>query len=346
MAEARDVVTLTVGGRRFEAWKTVSVAKGIADVAGAFSLEYAERTSETSEPVRVRRGESCVVSVGGETVITGWIDAATPDFDPENRTLRVEGRDKASDLVDCSALNTPGVWRGRTLIQIATDLVKPFGLSIEAAADVGQPFRQFAIEQGETVWDAIERLARFRGLLAVSTAEGGLRFIRPGQARAGFSLRQGVELIAASAGHDGRDRFSTYVLKGQSAGDDEVNGVAAAGPRAEVTDPGVTRHRPLLIIAEEQATLSSLRDRAAWEASRRAAEGETADLTVQGWRDPTGAIWKADQLVRVVSSWLDIDAEMLIADVTFSLTPETGSTTVLRCVPPDAYRPEPPEAQA
>lgn len=341
-----DVVVLKVGGRRFDAWTSVSVSKGIRDVAGAFSLEYAERTSEAGELRKIRRGESCQVLVGDEVVVTGWIDVSAPSFDARSRTLSVEGRDKACDLVDCSAMNTPGVWKNRTLSQIANDLVSPFGLSIEVRADVGAAFKSFALQQGESVWEAIERLARFRGMLAISTTVGGVAFIKPGQRKAGFTLRQGETILAASASDDGRDRFSKYVVKGQSAGDDDVNGATASGPKAEANDAGVTRYRPLLVVGEEQATLSSLRDRAGWEASTRAAAGSPVDLTVQGWRDPSGEIWQANQLVPVVAPWLDLDGEVLIADVTFSLTPDNGRITVLSCAPPDAYRPEPSGAKS
>lgn len=344
MAEAPDIVTLKVSGQRFEGWTAVSVSKGIKNPAGAFSLEYAKRTDQEAPPVSIPPGAACEVLIGGQTVITGWVDATNPSFDATSRSLRVEGRDKACDLIDCSALNRPGIWKARTLIQIASDLVAPFGIAISARADVGPAFKSFAIQQGETVWEALERLARFRGLLAVSTPAGAVEFIQPGQTRAGFSLVQGEQLLSASAGHDARDRFSRYVLKGQSAGDDEVNGAAAASPSAEATDPAITRHRPMLIVAEEQATLASLRARAGWEASVRAAVGERVDLTVQGWRDPAGDIWAADLIVPVTAPWIDVEGDLLIADVTFTLDNDGGSTTTLACTPPDAYRPEPPAA--
>jgi prophage tail gpP-like protein len=344
MAEA-DRVELKVAGRLFSSWKDVSVSRGIANPSGAFSLTYAERTNAGAPPEGIRPGMACEVLIGGETVINGFVDAPAPGFDSESRTLSVTGRDRTADLVDCSAMNSPGVWRGRTMAQIATDLIAPFGLAVEVRADAGAPFKAFAIQQGETVWEAIERLARFRGLLAVATPAGGVAFIRPGQRRAAFSLRQGVNLKAGQAEHDHSQRFSRYVVKGQSAGDDDVNGAAAAGPSAEATDPAVKRHRPLMVIAEEQATLASLTARAGWEANLRAAEGERVALTVQGWRDPAGAIWSADLVVPVFSPWLDIDGDQLIADVTFQLDGQGGSTTVLSCAPADAYRPAPPSAE-
>lgn len=343
--ETPDVVTLKVRGQVFEGWTSVRVSKGIQNPAGVFSLEYAQRTDGPAPPVGIRTGDACEVSIGGAPVITGWVDATNPTFDARGRSLRVDGRDKAGDLVDCSALNSPGVWRDRTLVQIAADLAAPFGLSITAQADVGPPFKAFALQQGETVWEAIERLARFRGLLAVSDAAGAVAFIKPGLVRAGFSLVQGEQLLAGSANHAAADRFSRYVLKGQSAGDDAINGASAAGPSAEAVDAAITRYRPILIMAEEQATIASLKARAGWEASVRAAAGERPDLTVQGWRDPHGAIWKADLVVPVSAPWLDVEGDQLIADVTFSLDDTGGSTTTLTCAPPDAWRPEPPAGE-
>lgn len=345
MAEpAPDIVTLKVAGRLFEGWKVVSVSKGIKHPAGAFALEYVQREDGPAPPTIIRAGDACEVLIGGETVITGWVDATNPAFDADGRSLRVEGRDKAADLVDCSALNTPGRWKDRTLLQIATDLAAPFGIVVTARTSVGDPFKSFALQQGETVWEALERLARFRGLLAVSTPAGAVEFITPGQVKAAFSLKQGEQIKAADAEHDARDRFSRYVLKGQSAGDDDVNGAAAAGPAASATDAAIRRHRPLLIVAEEQATLASLAARAGWEASVRAAQGQRVNITVQGWRDPAGAVWAADLVVPVSAPWVDIEGDQLIADVTFSLDDDGGSQTTLACVPPDAFRPEPPAA--
>lgn len=341
-----DVVTLKVGGQAFEGWTSVSVQKGIRNPAGAFNLDFAERVRAESAPLAIGRGDACEVLVGGEVVITGWIDKSSPGFDAGSRTLSVSGRDKAGDLVDCAALNKPGVWRGRTLTQIAQDLVSPFGLTVTAKADVGAPFAQFALQQGETVWSAIERLTRFRGLLAAPTPAGQIELIQPGQRRADFALAQGENLLSGSAVHDDADRFSLYVLKGQSAGNDEVNGRAAAGPSAEVTDAGVRRYRPTLIVAEDQATLASLRARAGWEASVRSANASAITVEVQGWRAPDGKLWSADLVVPVRSTWLDVDRDLLIADVEFKLDANGGSVTRLSCAPPDAYRPQPPAAEA
>src|SRR3546814_9072431 len=84
---------------------------------------------EPGKPDRwtIRAGEACRVLLGGEVVINGWIDSVAPSFSVDNHAIRVTGRDRAADLVDCAAVHKPGSWSGRKLEQIATELVKPFG---------------------------------------------------------------------------------------------------------------------------------------------------------------------------------------------------------------------------
>ena len=338
-------VTLEVDGRAFEGWTTVRVAKGLQNPAGAFDLTYAARRADGQPPQGIKAGAACRVLIGGEAVIGGYVDQHDGEVDARAVRLTVRGRDRAADLVDCSALNAPGSWRNRTLAQIAQDLVAPFGLSAELAADPGEPFKSFALQQGETVWEALERLTKFRGLMVTSDGDGAIRLIRPGARRAGFSLSIGEQILAAAGGVDMTDRFARYVVKGQAAGDEEVNGRAASGPSAEAADPGARAGRTLLIVAEEQATLASLKTRAGWEANVRAARSEGWRVTVQGWRDPSGALWAADLVVPMRAAEIGLDGDQLVVDVAFSLDPEGGSLTELTCAPPGAWTPEPPPAE-
>lgn len=347
MAEpVQDRVQLLVAGRLYEGWTEVEVVKGVRDLAGAFTLQWRDRDAAGRPLPPIRRGDACEVRIasedgGGETVISGFVDQARAELDADRRSLTVSGRDRAADLVDCSALHSPGRWRDRTLAQIAAELIAPFGLSVRVEGDAGPPFARFALQQGETVFEALERLVRFRGLMIKADRAGGVVLHRPGGRRAAFSLKEGVQPLRLSAVDDGADRFSLYVLKGQSAGSDALNGEAAAGPKAEARDPGVGRHRPLLVLAEAEATLANLAARAGWEANVRAAEGRSLEITVQGWRDPTGALWSADLVVAVEAPSVDVSGDWLIADVAFRLSEDEGSTTALSLSPPDAYRPEP-----
>lgn len=332
-----DLVTLQIAGRQFEGWTSCEVVRGIDAASSAFSLNLsAKDPTKVDEAREITTGQACEVLIGGEKVISGFIDDVAPSFSADDHAITITGRGRVADLVDCSALHKPGSWKGRTIAQIAAELVKPFGLKVTAKTPIGAAFARFALQPGESVIDALGRAAAFRGVLLVENAAGDLEIVNPGASKVTFALADGVNIWRARGVHSARDRFSRYVVKGQSAGDDHLNGAAAAGARGEATDPAITRYRPLLIMAEDQATTATLKTRAAWEATVRAAKAQTAEIEVHGWRDPAGAVWAPNVVVPVDSPWLKIQGDMLITGVRYSLT-EEGSIATLTITRPEAY---------
>lgn len=332
-----DRVTLKIAGRLFEGWTGCEVDRGIDVVSGAFSLTASDRDPTRLDEKRdIATGQTCEILIGGEVVISGHIDAVEPWFSATDHSMTISGRGRAADLVDSSAVHRPGSWAGRTIAQIAAELAKPFGIKVTAKTPVGAAFARFALQPGESVIDALARAAAFRGVLLVETPAGDLEIVTPGAARASFALVQGLNILAGRGRHDAADRFSRYIVKGQSAGDDHLNGAAAAGVRGEATDPAVTRYRPLIVMADDQATTGSLKTRAAWEATVRAGKSQSAELDMEGWRDPAGAVWSPNLVVPIDAPWLDIQADMLISRVRYSLR-EDGAVTVLTITPREAF---------
>ena len=347
MADPQEAVTLAVGGGRHEGWTSIRVTRAIDSLASSFSLELTERWADRPTRFTLEAGVSCAVEIGGETVITGYIDTLDPGIDPQQHSIAIGGRDRAADLIDCSAIATPGSWRGASLEAIAAELAKPFGITVTARAPTGPPLRQFALQQGESVQAVIERLGRFAGLLAVSTPAGMVELIAPAESAPVMTLIEGVNILSASATHDVTGRFSDYLVKGQAAGDDHVNGRTVAGPSGSATDPAVKRHRPLLLIAEEQSTLANLAVRARWEASTRAGRAQTAQVTLLGWRRPDGALHAPASTVTLDAPSLFMTGAMLVQQVALVLD-ERGEVAELTLVPPAAWSqlPVPEKAEA
>ena len=65
-----------------------------------------------------------------------------------------------------------------------------------------------------------------------------------------------------------------------------------------------------------------------------------------GWRQQgfTGPLWAPNLLVSIRSPWLRLDGEMLIRQCTFTRDPQGGTETVLEIISPQAFDPEPPDA--
>jgi prophage tail gpP-like protein len=329
-------LALKLGGKRYEGWTSARITRSIESVCGEYDVEIVAREFTDAPRWPLRTGEECTIEIDGETVITGYIDAINPQIDDRSYGIAITGRDRAGDLVDCSAVAKPGSWTGQSIEAIASELAKPFGIDIVAKVSTGEKVKRFALQQGETVYAAIERLARYRGLLAVSNARGQVELIRPGAGDVVAQLVEGKTMIAGSATHDARDRFSDYIIKGQSSGDDRLNGKAAASIKGEARDPALARYRPLIVIGEDQSTVANLRQRAAWEASTRAAKAQRAQISVPGWRTPSGELWRPDLLVGVKSPFLLVEGTMLVSEVALAKD-DRGTVTDLTVTPPEAW---------
>lgn len=336
-----EVPRLVIGGDEYAGWTSLIVSRGIERAAASFRIELTERWPGRQEDWRILPGDACELYMGDDLVVTGHVEQFRPTFEAEDHFVRVGGRSKTGDLIDSSAVVRSGQFKGYDLQQIAEALAEPFGIEVEAEVDVGEPFDDVQVQQGESVFDLIERLCRMRALLATDTPDGALRLTQAGEGRAEGALIQGDNILRAAGDLDWSRRHSHYIVKGQAAGNDQRAGEAAAQPVAEQRDPAIERHRPLIIVAESGIDDADAEKRARWEAKRRAGRAVRANIEVQGWRQtPGGRLWTPNEMVSVDAPWLGLSREMLVTEVVFQLS-EIGTVTTLQLGLPDAFKPEP-----
>lgn len=350
-----DDLQLLVNGQVYAGWTSLGVTRAMDAAAGAFTVSLTERwegqdgAAAQIEPWPILPGDTCEVRLGGKVMISGYVDIFKPSFSATDHTINIQGRDKTSDLIDCSAIHKPDEWKNITVLKLAQILCEPFGIKAKADVDVGAPFPVVKLQQGETAFEAIERYAQQRKLLAMPDGAGGLLLTRTGTRRASTSLEQGVNIKTANGSIDHSQRFNQYLVKGQTAYSDDTDGETESHVEGRVTDSGIQRYRPMLIVAEADGNTNSALERATWEANTRLGKSATAQITVQGWRQvPGGELWLPNMLVYVKSPWLRMDGEMLIRQVTFNRESEDGSegtTCQLDICSPQAYAPEPPDSK-
>jgi prophage tail gpP-like protein len=330
-------VQLLVGGVAYSGWTSVEIERGIDQMAGTFSLRLAAKERTGAEDWPISEGAECRVVLAGEPLITGYIDSITSFLGPDERGVGVRGRDRTADLVDCAAIHSTGSWTGRKLEQIAAELIQPFGITLELAGDTGAPFRKFALQQGETVFAAIERMCRYRGLVAWSAGDGLLRIGNPDGGTSIGRLVEGENVIFANGTRDLSDRFSDYIVKGQASGSDERSGAAVAQVRGEASDPEITRYRPMLVIGEEQSDPASLAQRARWEAAVRSGRGRPAQITIPGWLTQGGKPFQHGMRADCDVPGARLAGQMLIERVRFTRDSDGGTVSTFDLVPPEAW---------
>lgn len=341
------MITVTIDGVRHTGWTSAEITRSLEQAAGTYRLAMTERDPGRVSPRAYRPGAAATVEADGERVISGWVDAVRPRYDAGSHGIELAGRDAVGDLVDCSAASEPGEWRDARLDEIAAALAAPYGIRVTVEAHLGAAFRRFRIEEGETVYEALERGCRLRGVLPLSDGSGGLVLGRPVRSRAAVVLRRGETILSASGESDWRGRYGAYRVLGQQPGSDFLGASQAAHVHGEATDPAVTRHRPLTVLAEQALDDAEAVERAAWEADVRAARARRLSVEVRGWRErgETGALWAPGRVVRVEDDWLGVRADLLVGAVRYTLADE-GTRATLALSPPAAYSGQPPAEEA
>lgn len=336
-------VRLLIGGLEFGGWKAVSIQAGIERQVRDFDLTITNKWPGNAEiPRRVHPGDLCELFIGDDKVLTGYVDATPITYDAKSVTVGVRGRSKTADLVDCAAINSPGRWSRAKIERIAADLAAPYGVQVSAQVDTGEPLSH-AIEQGETVFESIERMLKLRQQLATDDVDGRLVFIEVGSAgRAATALELGKNIKGCEAPLDYKDVFTEYTVKGQRPGSDDEFGEDVAGETATITDDTISRRRVLVIKQGGHCDGASAKDRVAYERAHRKAMALATTYTVQGWRQEDGSLWLQNQLVRVIDPLVGFDDEFVIAEVNYKLSRE-GMLTTIKVGPKDGYVNKPPK---
>lgn len=332
------MIELKVNGGIFGGWESAEIKVGIEQISGTFRLGVTERWPGQTTPTPILPGFEALVLLDGAPVISGYLDSVEPSYDMQYHTLSLSGRDKTGDLVDCCGVHKTGQWTNRNLFQIAQDICQPFNIPVINQTDVGDPLPPFNIQEGERAFEALDRMARMRAVLLMSDGLGNLIITRAGQQRAATELVEGVNIKAANARFDWKERFSTYTVKGQHQGSDTAPADAARGPVGNAIDPVIQslRYRPLVLLAEDQGHIASLTQRAEWERNVRIGRANRATITVQGWAHADG-LWKPNTLVRLRSPRLYADLDLLITAVTYRLDLANGTTCDLELCRPEAF---------
>lgn len=317
-------VQIQVGGTSFGGWTGFEVTASVKNACRTFSLNMAEIPGGIWA---LMAGNPCQVFCDQGLLIDGYIDDFSPGFSANSHDITVSGRSKSADFVDCAAIYKKGNIKKETILKIGQLLAEPFGVNIESDEEL-EKIPNFQIKQGETCFEALERLAKTQGLLLIGTANGGIDITKAKDKRQAGALIEGKNIINARATFSHSKRFSEYIIKGQSKSDGKL--------KHNENDTGITRHRPTIIVADGDLDNSRCEKRAIWTKDRAAGEGTRATITVQGMADTINDLFEPNNLIFLNSEKLKISQDMLIEAVTFSKN-SSGTFSSLTLVDPRAY---------
>jgi prophage tail gpP-like protein len=139
LASGVDDVTIQTGSQQFQGWQTVSITRSCETIPNSWALTASAEFLQGAALAGTRPGQSCLIYIGSDLVITGWIDRRSIPIDAHNHQVALSGRRITRYLVDCSAnlVNDPtihgGMINGVNTLRVARSLCKADGITARLA---------------------------------------------------------------------------------------------------------------------------------------------------------------------------------------------------------------------
>lgn len=349
-----NLFTLRVNNRDFSGWSSVRVTRRLIGCPSDFDISLTERFPGRPDLIAVEAGQPCTILLGPDPVMTGWIDRYSASISPTQHEVRVQGRSKCEDIVDCMVTSDQITGMQiicTNLLDLATDLCKPYGITVTSLTGDKVPVSlpggaplQFNAVLTETPFEIIERVARFAGVLVYDDGNGNLVLANVGTSSHSSGFAEGVNVQAAAVSYSMDGRFSEYlpVLMNVNFYSDKGGSGTQSFPK--VFDEGVGRFRQRIIVSEQMPLGQSFATkRAQWEAARRAGLSQSVHITCDNWRDSEQILWQPNAFAPIVLPTLKLTPAnpWVIGEVTYSIDPARGTTAELLVMPRDAFLPEP-----
>lgn len=336
-------VVVEIDGKSHNSWKNYDIDSDFLIPADAFAFDIGVPSDSTVLPDY--SGAEVKVRINDTLVMTGIVDTVQHGISKTNRTYRLNGRDKASVLVDCSAPITNV--KGLTVLDAVKKIVEPLGIKqVQLKAENNPLLDKVDIDVGETAWNAAMRCANSAGLHLWFEPNGvlivgGADYSTPPVATL-CCMKDGSQnnFEQADLSFDVSNRFSEITFLAQShgkQGQDNKNDL-----KWVYKDSDMTTYKPKTVVVSDVDNLEALQKWAKKYIADSILEGFTLTIIVPDHKMQDGTLWQPGQRVHVICEEYDIDAIFFLMGRRFMLSRQGGTQTELRFKQdgiwtPDAY---------
>lgn len=286
-------------------------------------------------------------------LIDGYIDSIDMSYSDRTNNVSFGFRSKVADLVDSTAITDSRKWKKAPLIKIAKDILADYSgiepaivtTDPEALKNSAKPFDTFSLQDEETVFDALLRLAKARGLFLMSDENNQVLFATAGAIPSGLSFINAGGITNVKTGNKSsnfQDRYSEYRVYCQHAGSAVYSGATITSDNVAVeTDEALSgRVRPLVICAESSDLKANLPARAKWERNVRAGKSVRLSYTINAPSEKFPALIRPNTLALVNDDTFELNGQYLIAGVNLSSS-LSGQTAMIELAEPGAFTTKP-----
>ena len=246
-----DDLTMIANDREIGGWQSIRITRGIERMPSDFAVQMTERWPGEAQGYFdvIQAGDAVAVKLGGDLVLTGYVDRFVPTYSANQHSISVTGRSKCLDLLDCSADWPNGQLANVTTIDLAKKLAAPYGISVLLQATDNYIVPQYNVCFGESAFSIIEFHCRYTALLAYDNPDGNLVLARAGTTQAASGFSEGVNVQRASMAYAMDQRFAEYRIVRQTL--NVLNDTGQGGFLIKsITDSNVRKPRLKYIVSD------------------------------------------------------------------------------------------------
>lgn len=335
-------VTLVSEGVTWEGWKSLTIQQTLDKAQHSFSMTTTDRFQEGLDRWNISGGSSVDVYFDTSLAFSGYVQKYSPSLTATEHAISISGESKAIDAVQGSH-DGSYFWRDVSAESIIEEVLEPMGFE----ATIDKPLEAigpegFRAAVNSSPFDIVKRLAERNGLLVFTDNEGNFRLSDSSNQVTFTEIGRG-DYIEISAEHDVSKSYSEIIVKGQrntfSVGFQDQQRM-----EHRVQNSSQTRHRPLVVITTGQEVEQ---DKLAQYIHRRlAGDSVTASVVLKTPYDKDGNLWGVGQRIWLNEPIVDIDQELIISSVDFTLDESSGFKTTLGLKVPETYTIDPAQARA
>lgn len=340
-------VVVEIDSKQHKVWKSYDVDSDFQIPADAFSFEIGVPANNAVLPDF--SGKTAKVLIDGKLVMTGIVDTTRHSLRKGSRTYSLNGRDRASILVDSSAQITNV--KGLTVLDAVKKIAEPLGIkNIQLKAEKNPLLDKVDIDVGIDAATAIGRITNSAGLHWWFDPKGvlivgGADYSTPPVDML-YCTREGKynNFTDIEVMFDVANRFSEVTFLAQSHGkksDDNKNDL-----KWVYRDPDFPFYKPKTVVLGDCENLESLQKQAKKQLSDWQLDAFDMKIVVPGHTTTDGTLWEAGQRVHVICEEYDIDAIFFLMGRRFMLSKTEGTRTELRFKQDGVWTPDAYEAKA
>lgn len=323
-----DNIIIRIDGITLKGFVTNSIERSMNSIADSFTFTATYNVDDNdSYLLDYDTFYQAELYISGNLFMTGVLEHWESNIDAGSRTITV--RSKAGVTIDCPSLDLRCNYTKKTIKQIADVLLQPFGITLEIPYGDSGIINNAKREITDKIFNFLATLARQKGFILNSTAEGNIKLDRANiTGRPILNLIQGESnIIDINSSFDGTQRFSSFKTISQTRGN--------ANTFSEITDNSVSVNRPIIIRANNNEK-GEIKNAATWE---RARSLRALSMTVKydGWRDKNNDIILENNIVTLIAPDASIfdETRFLIEKVKYNQ--DNGRSVELSLVLPQAY---------